>query len=85
MISANRLVASWGSTSGETRGLSYSHFVALALLSATLRVPARGFTVLAGLDVGAAFVEASFLADDARVAGFGGVTLAARLGAAFGI
>ncbi len=75
-----------GSPSGsDTRGFTYSSAVALALLSATLRVPSHGFTALVGLDAGAAFVQAAFLADSARVAGMGGVTLSARLGAAFGI
>jgi hypothetical protein len=75
-----------GSPSGnDTRGSSFSSPVALALLSATLRVPSRGFTALLGIDAGAVFAQASFMADNSRVAGIGGVTVAARLGAAFGI
>jgi len=79
-VHAGYVWASGSPSSRATSGSSYSHFVALAALSATLRVPASGFTALCGLDVGAVFEEASFLADNARVAGFGGVMLAARLG-----
>ncbi|HEX4341521.1 MAG TPA: hypothetical protein VH062_36680 [Polyangiaceae bacterium] len=75
-----------GSPSGSnTLGSAFSSAVALALLSTTLRVPSHGFTALLGIDAGAAFAQASFIADYSRVAGIGGVTLAARLGAAFGI
>jgi hypothetical protein len=66
-------------------GSSYSHFVALACLSGTVRIPADAFTALIGMDLGAAFAQASFLVDDARAAGIGGVMFGARLGAAFGI
>ena len=72
-----------GGPSAEGRG--YSHFVALAALSATLRVPAAGWTALLGVDVGYTLVQASFLVDDTRAAGVGGAIFGAGLGAAFGI
>lgn len=75
-----------GSPAGaSSSGSSYSHFIALAALSATLRVPATGWTALLGIDVGYTLAEASFLVDDARAAGIGGAVIGGSLGAAFGI
>jgi hypothetical protein len=73
--------ASGTAANASTSGRAYSHFVALGLLSATLRIPASPVTPLLGVDVGAALASASFLADNTRIAGIGGVTMALRLGA----
>jgi len=85
VIHAGYVWAHGSAGSATTLGRDYSHIVALAGVSATLRVPARGFSALAGFDVGGVLEQASFLADTTRVAGFGGVSLGLRLGAAFGL
>jgi hypothetical protein len=74
-----------GSPGPSAAAGSYSHFVALAALSATLRVPAAGWTALLAIDVGYTLAQASFLVDDTRAAGIGGAAFGAGLGGAFGI
>ncbi|HVW25049.1 MAG TPA: hypothetical protein VHC69_06735 [Polyangiaceae bacterium] len=81
-IHAGYVWASGTPSNSATLGHAHSRFIALGLLSATLRLPAKPLTPVVGLDVGAALASASFLADTTHVAGIAGITVALRLGAA---
>ncbi|HVW30501.1 MAG TPA: hypothetical protein VHC69_34325 [Polyangiaceae bacterium] len=85
VVHAGYVWANGVASTTQVRGSTYSSFVALGVLSTTLRVPGRGFTALAGFDVGAALASAWFLADNQRAAGFGGVCVGVRLGAALAL
>jgi hypothetical protein len=59
---------------------TYSNFLGIAAVSATLRARAGQFTPFVALEVGYTFAGVSFFAEESRAAGFAGPMFGARIG-----